>query len=134
MKIFGDSVVRIIGAAITVLVFLFGLVQYFHTQQIEASKPFLQRKLQWCEEATETAAAIARGKAQSGKEERFWQMYWGVMGMVENRSVGAAMVAFGDALKSGTTNQDVLSSLSLRIAHACRGEMADDWSSIWKRL
>jgi hypothetical protein len=127
-----DLSVKVMGALVAAFTLAFGVLQYLNTQQIEASKPFLQQKLKWCEEATETAAAIAVS-VQPGKKDQFWQMYWGVMGMVENENVTDAMIAFGKALKSDA-DQATLSQLALGIAHKCRDEMANDWSSIWRRL
>lgn len=114
------------------------------TQALEAQKPYLEKKLKWCEEATETASALANnpiGKLPQS-EERFEQLYWGVMGMIEDDVVEPAMIAFRNQLRidtlqntpliyepSGTALQD----LALNIAHACRVEMAKEWSPAWKR-
>jgi hypothetical protein len=77
-----------------------------------------------------TASSIANNKGISEEKERhFWELYWGVMGMVEKEEVTQAMVAFGDELKS---NRD-LKNKALAIAHACRAELANDWSSSWSR-
>jgi hypothetical protein len=47
----------------------------------------MRSKLKWCEEAVETASYISvHGKEQAPvKVARFWELYWGVMGMVENK-------------------------------------------------
>jgi hypothetical protein len=109
---------------------IFGIVKFMQIQQIEASKPYLERKLEWCEEAVEMASSIANAKGQSeAEEQRFWELYWGVMGLVENEEVTKAMVAFGDELKSNRK----LKGKALAIAHACRLEMSRDWSSSWAR-
>ena len=94
------------------------------------------------EEAVETAAGIAvlgrestvpseAGSQSVRRTERFWAMYWGLMGMVENQEVTDAMVAFGKNLKSGEASADAAKALD--IAHACRSEMARSWSSVWSR-
>src|ERR1700675_2254882 len=48
-------------------------------------------------EAVETAAFIATAEAGAApaKTLRFWQLYWGVTGLVENQQVTDAMIAFG---------------------------------------
>ena len=61
---------------------------------------YLQAKLKWSEEAVETASLIATSDtvAPAAKMARFWQLYWGVMGLVENEQVTQAMIGFGNAL------------------------------------
>jgi hypothetical protein len=121
---------------------LAGAYQFTRNQAVEAARPFLERKLKWCEEAVEVAAGIAIHGRDSmlpanalnppvHRVERFWALYWGVMGMVESQDVTSAMIAFGEGLKSGEANADSASALA--IAHACRNEMARDWSPVWKR-
>ena len=62
---------------------------------------------QWCEKAVETAAFIATSDVAApaaAKTLRFWRLYWGVMGMVENQQVTDAMIAFGGkARRKGIT-------------------------------
>lgn len=53
------------------------------------------------------------------------------MGMVENQDVIKAMVEFGNGLNTSDTSGD--RGRALAIAHACRREMAHDWSPIWAR-
>jgi len=109
---------------------------------VEAARPYLERKLKWCEEAVETAAGIAvhgrestltspPGAPSIRRTERFWALYWGLMGMVENQEITSAMVAFGNNLKTGEANAD--GAKALDIAHACRSEMARSWSPVWRR-
>ncbi len=127
--------VKIIGVIVTVAGLLFGIVQFVRTQAVEAAKPYLEKKLEWCEEATETAASIAtRARASVPlKVERFWELYWGVMGLVEDEKVTGAMIDFGEGLGGKGLEEKTLKDLSLAIAHACRHEMAKDWSPIWSR-
>ena len=135
---------KIAGVALTLVGLLGSAYQFTRNQAVEAARPFLERKLKWCEEAVEVAAGIAvHGRdsvlptaapapAQPVRPvERFWALYGGVMGMVESQDVTDAMVAFGNGLKSGEASAD--SSGALAIAHACRNEMARDWSPVWKR-
>ena len=133
---------KIIGAALTLAGILAGLYQFSRTQAINAARPFLEKKLQWCEEAVESAAGIAihgrqsapvqkEGGSRTSRVDRFWTLYWGTMGMVENQHVISAMMAFGDGLETADTSGD--RERALDIAHACRREMAHDWSPIWAR-
>ena len=78
------SFVALIGLA----TFLFGIVKFVQVQAVEAEKPYLERKLAWCEQAVETTAIISTSIEPAQEDlDRFWQMYWGVMGLIErNRS------------------------------------------------
>ncbi len=125
-----ESAVKAAGALVAVGGLLFGIVQFSANQAVEASRPFLERKLAWCEEAVEVSARIAVAEAPDTQDvTRFWQLYWGVMGMVEGGDVTQAMVGYGNALKAGKAT----GGGALRIAHACRAELARDWSPIWRR-
>ena len=117
---------RIVGAALTLIGILAGLYQFSRTQAINAARPFLEKKLKWCEEAVETAAGIAiygresvlaheGAGSPSRRVDRFWSLYWGTMGMVENQDVIDAMVKFGDGLKTSETSvmRDVVSEIDL---------------------
>jgi hypothetical protein len=129
-----EHLVRIIGVVITVGTLLLGLWQFLVSKRVEAQKPYLEKKLAWCEEATNTAAALStrdRSKILE-KEARFWELYWGVMGLVENAEVTGAMIQFGKGL-NGVDVGKSLKELSLDIAHACRDELARDWSPLWRR-
>lgn len=134
--------VKIIGVALTLAGLLAGAYQFVRTQSVAAARPFFERKLKWCEEAVEIAAGIAvygrdtvlpaDGATPSTRRvDRFWALYWGAMGMVENQDITDAMVAFGNGLRSDTAASD--NTRALAIAHACRSEMARDWSSAWRR-
>ncbi len=128
-----ESGLKIIGIVVTVASLLFAVAQFTWNQSVEAAKPYLEKKLKWCEEVVETTSVIATSDpATTDKQkQRFWQMYWGVMGMVENKNIVDAMVGFGDALNTQKLQRE-LSRASLALAHACRQEMADSWSPIWK--
>ena len=121
--------------SITTAVAVFGLVftvyKFFKIQEIEAAKPYLERKLAWCEEAVETASKIANSGTDSYEdlEKRFDEMYWGVMGLVERNEIARAMINFRTAINEKAD----LKKASLDISHACRKELATDWSSSWAR-
>lgn len=121
---------KTISTVIAVLGLIFGIVKFIQVQEIEAAKPYLEKKLEWCEEAVKTASSIANStNASEENDRRFWELYWGVMGMVEKKEVTQAMIDFGDELKA---NRD-LKKKALAIAHACRSELSADWSSSWSR-
>ncbi len=125
---------KVVGSVLAAGSLLLGAAQFIRNQTVEAAKAYLQSKLKWCEEAVETAAAIATAESPpaAAKTPRFWQLYWGVMGLVENEQVTQAMIGFGNGL-TAKESSDVMKGRSLALAHACRSEMADSWSPIWKR-
>lgn len=125
-----DMNLKSISTLVAVFGLIFAVIKFIQVQEIEAAKPYLEKKLAWCEEAVETASSIANSKdASEDKEQRFWELYWGVMGMVEKADIKNAMIGFGNELK---TNRK-LKEKSLAIAHACRAEFTNDWSSSWSR-
>jgi hypothetical protein len=114
------------------------LAQATAVQKIEASKPFLDRQLKLFEQATQCAAFIATSlddsKERADRVERFWQLYWGELALVEHGEVERAMKRFGDALRKEQPDTNELQRLSLGIAHACRDELAKSWNiSHWSR-
>lgn len=137
-----ERLLKIAAVALTLTGILVGAYQFARTQAVTAARPYLERKLKWCEEAVEVAAGIAvygrdstlraEANAPTGlRVDRFWALYWGAMGMVENDDITKAMVAFGNALRADPGAS--LNVLALNIAHACRSEMARDWSPAWRR-
>jgi len=122
--------------------FLFGVVKYIQVQAVEAEKPYLERKLAWCEEAVETTSRISTSIQPAQEDiDRFWQMYWGVMGLIEKKSITKAMIDFGEGVallapaEAGSKNDDKhlrgLQGKSLALAHACRKELSSEWSPSW---
>lgn len=106
------------------------------TRRIEATRPYLDKQLELYTEATRVTATIATSPdaeevRQAGK--RFRELYWGELGLVERGSVAGAMIAFRQALDADSS-QAVLKPLALKLAHACRDELALSWGTdAWKR-
>lgn len=122
--------------------FLWGVYQYSdatraraEAQRLEASKPFLERQLALYSEATQVAARIATSDDDSVKIaaiERFWQLYWGELALVEDVGVEKAMSRFGIALELMEL-EGQLPELSLELAHACRKSLAKSWGvELWE--
>jgi len=135
-----ERVLKVVGSVVTVVGLFLGSAQFLRNQTVEAAKPYLQKKLEWCEDAVETASFIATADpaARGTKTLRFWQLYWGLMVLVENQKVNDAMQGFKDALlleeaPGPPESSSMLKSAALHLAQACRQEMADSWSPIWRR-
>ena len=139
-----DEKIKAVAAVVALAGLLWGVYSFIQVQAIGAAKPYLEKKLAWCETAVETTSRIANANPMAAADvERFWQMYWGVMGLIENQAVTEAMVAFGERLK--TTQPAAIDSkepgappmglrtMSLDLAHACRQELSLEWSAHWSR-
>lgn len=104
-------------------------------RRLEASHSYLDRQIKLLEEATAVTARIAVAGSENAKAEdkqRFWELYWGALALVEGREVEFAMKRFGDIL-NGTTDGS-LQNASLDLAHQCREELARSWNTeAWKR-
>jgi hypothetical protein len=99
------------------------------SRSIEAKKPFLDRQLALYVEASQITAKIATSKDSNElakSQQRFWELFWGELALVENNGVELAMVAFGEALR-GSAPQQQLEQLSLALAHACRESLDKSW-------
>src|SRR5262249_21218775 len=101
-----------------------------------AMQPFLERQLGLFQETTQTVAFLAThsdSPDRAKRLERFWQLYWGELALVEHGQVESAMVDFGTALSSGA-DQKELQQLSLEVTYACRDELAESWQEpSWRR-
>jgi len=112
------------------------------TRQFEARQPFLQKQLELYTEATNNASIIATSsdpKALNTARQRFMELYWGELALVENGgllsnedSVENAVAKFKQCLDSNCS-QDELQQLALKLAHACRDSLAISWNvQDWK--
>jgi len=131
------------AAIIGVLGLLIGFYQFIEVQSIKAAEPYLQKKLDWCEDAVMTAAAISVApQPDPAKVQKFMGLYWGVMGLIENDAIRTAMDGFRQELanpstaaesKVQPTENEGLTQRSLDLAHACRDELSREWSVKWAR-
>jgi hypothetical protein len=133
---------KLSGVALTLIGLAFSAYQYTRNQAVDAARPYLERKLKLCAEAVEVAAGVVVHGRDSllpatttapaiRRVDRFWELYWGMAGMVGDRQITVAMIDFANGLKSSAADTDSMRALS--IAHACSSEMALDWSPVWKR-
>jgi hypothetical protein len=138
-----ETLLKWIGALVAVGGLLWGVTSFLitsriqaETRHLEARKPYLERQLTLYTEATQSAAILATSSDPDIIEkarQRFWELYWGELAMVENGGlnaieggVEAAMVMFGECLNRGCS-QSELQPLALRLAHACRDSLAASW-------
>jgi hypothetical protein len=112
-----------------------GIWQFTAEQRQANRQPFLQKQLDLCFEATDTAGRLA-SETDPGEWEKnrlnFWRLYWGSLSIVEDRAVEAAMVAFGGLLpdrpdSNPTLPMRELAGPSYNLAHACRDLVLASW-------
>jgi hypothetical protein len=104
-------------------------------QQQTNRRPFLQKQLDLCFEATDTAARLATETNPVEWEKKrfdFWRLYWGVLGIVEDQAVASAMVALGNTVPllpvaSPELPMTSVKSQALALAHAARDLMRKSW-------
>lgn len=148
-----ESISKVASIAIAAAAFAWGVWQYFrserhkreqlknererdaHHRRIEATRPFLERQLQFYLEATRVAAIIAVSKEENAvcaATHRFKELFWGELALVEDEKVEIAMLEFKSALDRDLP-ADELEQMSLGLAHACRDSLAKSWGTpVWK--
>lgn len=124
---------------------LWTVFEFSASARIEARKPFLERQLGLCLEATRVAAIIATATDEEHRKkanDRFWELYWGELVIVENNEVKTAMNNFKHALDKLQTNTPLnperpessiqgpqLETLSLLLGEKCRDLIAESWDT-----
>jgi hypothetical protein len=115
----------------------------------ESQKPFLEKQLAFYFEAARVTSKLATPDPRAGFHEqpasevwtwarkRFWELYWGELGVVESPQVASAMVNFGNTLKEvekcGNSDelcaerQRALTGASLDLAHSIREDIEKGW-------
>ncbi|MBX3498061.1 MAG: hypothetical protein KF889_01355 [Alphaproteobacteria bacterium] len=115
----------------------------------ESRRPFLEKQLLFYFETAKVTAKLAtvpkmgvNDKGPGATEDwqwayrRFWELYWGELGVVESQEVARAMARFGSALKDMEvcatpqqceSEQRKLTGLSLSIASEMRKSIQADW-------
>jgi hypothetical protein len=107
----------------------------------ESQKPFLERQLAFYFEAAKATGTLSTRGLQdqewASARKRFWELYWGELGVVESRQVASGMVAFGNTLKElekcvddRKTCDDLqrpLTGASIVLAHSIRESIEAGW-------
>jgi hypothetical protein len=105
----------------------------------EAQKPLLEQQLALYFEAAQVAGKLVTlkpGDSEWGNNEnRFWQLYWSELSMVESRDVEGAMVNVGKQLveykkyPNKDENIHALNTSVYELAHAIRNGIQTAWIS-----
>jgi hypothetical protein len=107
-----------------------------YRQQRQANRlPFLQKQLELCFQATETAGRLSsETDPVEWEKDRvvFWRLYWGPLSIVENPAFESAMVALGKLIPNKPDPSIKLPMTSLgppsyMLAHAARDLVLSSW-------
>jgi len=102
---------------------------------IEAARPFLELRTQTYLETLKVVGVLATSNDKAVLEtarQRFEQLYWAELALVEDVAVDNAMVALREALQA--TDRDRQQKATLQLAHAVRDSLALSWGMPTKAL
>lgn len=120
------------------LLFLIGFWQFSITSRNEFAKPVLKGQLDLCIEASGAAAILAedvrlgKNPAENAKAIDFHSLYFGRLGVVEDRCVYRTMVNFNSVVLESQLSKDdahKASRLALSIGFACRRMLSKGWNA-----
>jgi hypothetical protein len=126
------AVTGLIGAATLAA----GIWRFAIEQRQGNKRPFPEKQLALCFEATETASRLATETNPAEWEKvrlAFWRLYWGPLSIIEDRAVEAAMVELGLLVPPEPVESPALPMTSLRtgsykLAHAARDLVLASWN------
>jgi hypothetical protein len=116
-----------------VIVFAWGVFQFYRSTELSFRKPYWEKLLALYVDACSCAAAMGTTTSEAewnAARATFWKLYYGPLCLVEDQKVEEAMVELGTVLESMTFESrmpNVLTSLSLELAYACRNSIRNDW-------
>lgn len=133
-----DTLVKLATPLLAIATLVWGIYTYGETfrrsegtRRIEAAKGYLDKQLALYSEATRNAAILATETDDaklSTARQRFLELYFGELGMVERFDVAKAMGEFKSGMDRGILKVE-LQKLALNLAHACRDELAASWGT-----
>ncbi len=110
------------------------------TREREIKKAFWEKQMALYIEASDAAAKIATlpvgRKDREKAEERFQQLYWGPLVLVEDEGVKDAMMKFNRCLQGldERCRPEDLKNLSLLLANKCRASIKNAWKVELKEI
>jgi hypothetical protein len=133
-----DATIKVLTLAAVIIGGGWTLYTYFQTRQreartaeIEAKKPFEEKRLEFCFWASNHASVIATSSDTSAVAKAtndFWALFFGEFAIVEDEKVVASMLQFGRCLKNKANCSASLKQLALDLDHDCRDSIAENWN------
>jgi hypothetical protein len=96
----------------------------------ESKKKFLDKQFDLYVEAVATVARLTTSPAYAERDKdlaRFWQLYWGELGIVEDPEVEGAMVALGRIIPNLESQPGLARSASLNLSGCVKNSIAASW-------
>jgi len=125
---------------VTLLAIFSDVIQYItnradqlRTQEIQAKKPFLEKRLEFYIEATRATATIATSKNPddiAGAREKFWILYWGPMLVLEDPKVHESMNHYAACMEDASKCKAPLRELSRQLALAASVSVGNQWNVV----
>lgn len=120
---------------LTIAAAIVGILQFSQEQRQTNRRPFLEKQLEMAFAASDAAAILATETDPVEWEKSrklFWKLYWGPLGIVEDKAVERAMVELGKIVPSEpqaapTLPMRELEDPSLRLAHQVRNLVLRSW-------
>jgi hypothetical protein len=126
----------LLGSIGGTILFAIGLWQFTVAARNDFAKPVLKMQMELCVEASGLAALLAQPSSRAGTEwkssetaRNYLSLYYGKLGVVEDRCVYDAMVKFKTHLFDDVASRKSPNRLALTVAFACRRLISKNWSS-----
>jgi hypothetical protein len=123
----------VVGGGWTLIQYSITRTDQLRTQQIEASKPFLEKRLEFYIELTSATATIATSKNQAEvarAKEQFWILYSGPLLVLEEPGLQIRVQAYADCLEDTSKCQGAsLTQLSQSLAVFAGNSVGNQWRS-----
>lgn len=142
LAVVGDIIPALLATAGVAATVAYSAKRFTHEQQRKNDEqhqknkePFLTRQIELSFDACDAAACLATTTDLNEWKrayDTFWRLYWGPLGIVEDRDVEAAMVKFGSALPETMPTENelpikTLTGASLRLSHSIRRQTQRNW-------
>lgn len=120
---------------LSLLTVTIGIWQYADKQAQANREPFLRKQLDLIFEASDTVAVLANTTDPATWEKaraRFWVLYWGPLGIVEDNRIASCMIKAGQVVSQpNAAAPDLplikLRPISLRLSHVARDFILENW-------
>lgn len=120
--------VKVAAVCLTAAGLVWGVTQFLVTKRIEARQAYLSYQLKTYQDAARVAAQLATlpkdHAARPAALERFWELYWGELVLVEDPVVEARMAMFKRGMDADSSR---LPEMAYCLAHSLRSSLASSW-------
>jgi hypothetical protein len=121
-----------IAIGLSVIGFVWTVYTFLFNNSVQARKPFFDYQLATYKQAIQTVQVLATSDNRESEEwktnlKKFYQLFWGEMGFVEDRPVANAMIDIRDCIQNPACSRADLETYSLKLAHATRDSVAASW-------